>query len=387
MNKQQIYLDYAAATPIGVEAFYAMQPYFSENFYNPSATYMAARQVKQDINEARKSVAREIGAKPGEIIFTAGGTESANLAIDGIMSAYPAASLIYSSVEHDAVRQPARKFAALEAPVNEKGVLDVEHLKRLITDNTVLISVMYVNNEVATVQPIKLISELIKAVRQDRSRRGVNLPLYLHSDACQAAAYLDLNVERLGVDLMTINGGKIYGPKQSGFLYVRAGIYLNPVILGGGQERGLRSGTENVASIIGLASAFAIARKRAVSEKNRLEKLRQKLVADLEASFEDIVINGHRTHNSPHILSITFPGVDNERLMMLLDEKGIMVATGSACSASKQQASHVLSAMGVNDAMAYSTIRVSFGRDTDEKSLNRLMQALTSSVTEIKQLS
>jgi len=276
--KQPIYLDYAAATPLDPAVLSVMQPYFAERFYNPSALYLAAKEVKRDIEVARSQVARLIGARPGEVIFTAGGSESNNMAINGIMARFPGKRVVVSAVEHDSVREPSRVFDSVEASVNELGSVDIAKLESAINDDTVLVSVMYANNEIGTIQPIKEIASLVAKIRQQRLEQGNKLPLYLHSDACQASNYLDLHVSRLGVDLMSLNGGKIYGPKQSGILYVRAGIELEAMIRGGGQEMGLRSGTENVAGIIGFAEALEAAQAKRTDETKRLQELQRQFI-------------------------------------------------------------------------------------------------------------
>lgn len=250
------YFDFAAATPISERVQEAMRPYISEKFYNPSALYLAAQDVKKDIFEAKQTVATALGCRTSEIIFTAGGTESDNLAIRGVMERFPDASCVVSAIEHEAVLAPARYFNALLVPVFSDGRIDVDKLERTIRDDTVLVSVMYANNEIGTVQPMNEIAKRIAKIKQQRKESGNKLPLYFHTDACQAANYLPLLVHTLDVDLMTLNGGKIYGPKQSGILYIKTGVEIVPQILGGGQERGLRSGTENVPQIIGFASAL-----------------------------------------------------------------------------------------------------------------------------------
>ena len=380
------YFDYSAATPLTKEAYLAMQPYYSEKFFNPSAMYLPAREVRASIEEARHTVAQAIGARAGEIIFTAGGTEANNIALSGIMSQFPGKKLLISAIEHEAILEPAKDYITTLIPVNEKAEVSPSDIESLIDDEVVLISVMYANNEVGTIQPIKEIAELVKKVNRTRKESGISTPLYLHTDACQATSHLDMHVSRLGVDLMTINGGKIYGPKQSGALFVRAGISLGAYVKGGGQERGIRSGTENVAGIIGFSVALRVARERALSEKNRLEILRDKFINTLQSEIPEAVIFGHLKKRLPHNVSFSVPDVDNERLMMLLDEKGFQVATGSACQAASTEPSHVLRAMGVDDALARSSIRLSFGRETTDNDLSQLAAAIKSSISEIKQL-
>lgn len=380
--KEPVYLDYAAATPLDPEVFSAMQPFFSERFYNPSALYLASRDVKKTIEAARASVAQDIGARPSEIIFTAGGTEANSLAIRGIMERHPGKKMLISSVEHEAVRMPAGLFDVSEISVDRHGVVDIEDLKKQMTDDVVLVSVIYANNEVGTVQDIAEIAEIIDATRRDRVGRKITTPLIFHTDACQATGYLPLSVSRLGVDLLTVNGGKIYGPKQSGILYVKAGIVLNPLILGGGQEKGLRSGTENVAAMIGFAAALKKARRFAKDESKRLRSLRQMLRHELESLDFGIIFHGHPDRRLPNHLSFAVPGIDNERLMMMLDERGFQVATGSACSASKEEASHVLLAMGVSAEIARATIRVTLGQMTLERNVRQFVGALANAVRE-----
>jgi cysteine desulfurase len=366
-----IYLDHAATTPLDPSVLAAMQPYLVGQYFNPSAQYLAARAVRKDIEVARARIAHWFGARPSEIIYTAGGTEANNLAIKGIMECYPDGNLVVSSIEHDAVLEPAARYQCRMAPTRADGIVDAEALLRLVDDNTVLVSVMYVNNELGTIQPIRAIGEQLAALRKGRTR-----PLYFHVDACQASAYLDLHAARLGVDLMTINASKIYGPKQVGVLYVRAGVVLQPQMLGGGQERHLRSGTENVAGIMGLATALDMVQKRKADEIQRLKTL-QKLFFDLLAEqLPSVRINGSLKHRLANNIHITVPGADNERLMMQLDEAGILVAVGSACSASSEEPSHVLRAIGMSDADARASLRITMGHDTTEDDVRRTVAGL-----------
>lgn len=377
---KRIYFDHAAATPLDDKVFAAMRPYLSEQFYNPSATYLAARVVHDAMQAARAKVAGILGAKPAEIIFTAGGTEANNLAVHGIMRRFPGKKMIVSSIEHESVLAPARQYQCVEAPVMANGILDVAALEQLIDDDTVLVSVMHANNEVGTIQPIRQIAQLIHKKRAERTRHlpatTYQLPLYLHTDAAQAANYLDLHVSRLGVDMMTINSGKIYGPKQSGALYVRTGVELAPLIAGGGQERGLRSGTENVTGIIGFSVALELAAEIRHEEVVRLQKLQQLFFDELEAKLPGVIINGSRKHRLPNNVHITLPGQDNERLLMALDEAGIMAAAGSACSASDEEPSHVLRAMGISDQDARASLRFTMGRGTTEAHIRAVVDAL-----------
>lgn len=372
-----IYLDYAAATPLDPKVMAAMQPYFTDNFYNPSALYLSAKAVAKDISEARGRIAKHFGARPAEVIFTAGGTEANNLAIHGVMNQHPGANIVVSAVEHEAVLKPAHQYDCKEAPVKPDGQVDVAQLEKLIDDKTVLVSVMYANNEVGTIQPIRQIANTLEELRKRRKNSGNELPLYFHTDACQAAQYLDLHANRLGVDMMTINGGKMYGPKQSGVLYVRAGVKLAPQVLGGGQEFGVRSGTENVPAVIGLATALDEAQKRKDSEVERLQKLQRSFIGLIEENVPGVQVNGSRKHRLPNNVHVTIPGVDNERLIMQLDEAGIQAAAGSACSASDEEPSHVLRAMGMTDKEAQASLRFTLGRSSTEVDLRTTVDTLT----------
>jgi cysteine desulfurase len=366
MSKMPIYLDYAAATPLDQMVQKAMQPYFRAAFFNPSANYASAKQVRMALESARTKLAYNLGAKSSEIIFTAGGTEANNLAIHGIMSHFPEANIVVSSLEHESVLMPARQYGHKEVRVLSDGRLDLADLEKKIDENTVLVSVMQANNEIGTIEPIREISQIISRLRKSRNK----LPLYFHTDAAQAANYLDLHVSSLGVDLMTVNGGKIYGPKQIGALYVKAGILLEPQILGGGQERGLRSGTENVAGAIGLATALEIAQNIRQEESIRLKKLQQNFIELLKAELPSAIVNGSLKHRLPNNIHFSLPGHDNERMLIELDEAGIMAAAGSACSASSEEPSHVLRAVGLSTELAQASLRFTMGRQTTDAMIN-----------------
>lgn len=371
-----IYLDHAAATPLDDTVLTAMQPYFALQFYNPSANYMPAQKVRASLEQARTDVAAVLGAKTSEIIFTAGGTESDNLAITGVMQEFPDANVIVSAIEHDAVLESAAQFDRNVIKVNDQGIVDLTDLATQIDDRTVLISVMYANNEVGTVQPLRHIALKVSEVRDQRRKSGNMLPLYLHTDACQAANYLDLHVSRLGADLMTLNGGKIYGPKQSGVLYVSSNVRLRPIIRGGGQERNLRSGTENVAACVGFAKALQLVQADHKAESKRLTGLRELAFDLLTEQIPGVAINGSRKHRLPNSVHITLPGQDNERLLVELDEQGILTAAGSACSASSDEPSHVLRAMGVSSTDAQASLRITMGRETTEQQVREFVSAL-----------
>lgn len=371
-----IYLDYAAATPVDDDVLTAMQPFFDANFHNPSALYGPAVEASRALEAARSDVAAVLGAKSSEIIFTAGGTEANNLAIHGVMQRYPEARVAVSAIEHDSVRMPARQWSPISFKVNEAGILEPETVALSVTDDTVLVSAMYANNEIGTVQPIRKIAAEIAEIRSERQKQGNKLPLYFHVDAAQAGNYLDMHVHRLGVDLMTINGGKLYGPKQTGVLFVRSGVSLKSIIQGGGQERGLRSGTENVAGAVGFAKALQKAVNLRHAETERLKALQKTFIDLLKKDFPKAAINGSLKYRLPNNVHVTFPGADNERILMALDMEGIYAAAGSACSASHEEPSHVLKEIGLPEKDIRASVRFSFGRQTTDKDVAMTIKAL-----------
>jgi cysteine desulfurase len=373
-----IYLDHAAGTPLDDVVLNAMLPYFSDKFYNPSATYNFATKVHKDIEASRAKVGYWLGARPNEIIFTAGGSEANNLAIHGVMRQFPSGNLVISSIEHESVIEAAKQYDYREVKVHPDGTIDLNDLEQKIDSSTVLVSIMYANNEIGTIQPIKQVGHLIKTKRAERLQTiADSLPLYFHTDACQAANYMDLHFSRLGVDMMTLNGGKIYGPKQSGAIFIKSSVKLKPLVYGGGQERGLRSGTENVPSIIGFSEALDISQNMRHTEVERLEKLQTYFIEQLTAKFPEAIINGSPKKRLPNNVHVTFPGKDNERLLIQLDEAGIMAAAASACSASDDEPSHVLKSIGLSDADARSSLRFTMGRSTSMSQIEALVNKLS----------
>ncbi|QQS19972.1 cysteine desulfurase [Candidatus Saccharibacteria bacterium] len=372
-----VYLDHAAATPVDEGVLAAMQPYFSDVFYNPSATYLPARQAREAFEAARGRVAQCLGARPTEVIFTSGGTEGNNLAIAGVMAKFPNCSVTVSALEHESVLATARQFNCYVALSTKQGRVDMDSLRQKIADDTVLVSVMYANNEVGTIQPLRQISMLINDIKTERKRQGNALPLYFHTDACQAASYLDLHVEKLGVDFMTLNGGKMYGPKQTGALYAARHVKLSPLIRGGGQEQGLRSGTENVAGAIGFAVALSKAQTMRHVEAKRLNQVKNEAIRLLSQKIPSAIVNGSLSNRLPNNIHITLPGYDNERVLLELELQGVLAAAGSACSASSEQPSHVLGAMGMSDEAARSSLRITMGRSTTKADIDKCVHALT----------
>lgn len=368
MTKQEpIYLDHAAATPLDKRVLSAMEPYFIDRFYNPSSPYAPAVAVRRDIEMARHSLARSVGAKPADVVITAGATESINLA----MSAAGDGEIITASIEHPAVLEAARRRGGRVLAVGRSGVIDSATIATEISPNTQLVSVALANNELGTIQPIKSISQLIQQERQRRIRYGERRPIWLHCDASQGVGQIDISVARLGVDLLTLNAAKCYGPKQVGLLWRASQVELQPLVVGGGQEAGLRSGTENVPGIIGFATALEIATTSRSSEARRLSVLRDSLQRQLLEAFPGMVLNGHRKKRLPGHLHVSLAGIDAERLVFMLEAKGVYVATGSACAANQGTRSHVLEAIGLEAAVADGSLRLSLGRQNDQASIDR----------------
>lgn len=351
-----MYLDHAAATPIDSRVLAAMQPYFSDEFYNPSSPYAPAVLVRRHYEEAKHSLAQNIGAKPDEIIMTAGATESINLAFSATDG-----HVIVANIEHHAVLKAAKNHVHAIVEADANGLITADVIQAAITPQTQLVSVALANNELGTVQPIRDIAEVVKNERQSRLSRGDTTPIYFHTDASQGVGQIDCNVARLGVDMMTMNAGKIYGPKQVGLLWAASHVRLTPQIVGGGQERGIRSGTENVAGAIGFAKALDLASEHRKYEFERLQKLRDFLQTKLTAAFPDAIVSGHPKHRLAGHLHVSFPNLDAERMVFALENRSVLVATGSACAANKGTRSHVLTAIGLTPEIADGSLRLTLG--------------------------
>lgn len=389
--QKNYYFDHAAGAPLAPEALEAMLPYFSQDFANPSSLYGAARQARKAVEAARHAVAATMGAKPTEIVFTSGTTEGDNLALQGVLRAHPGAHWITTAIEHEAVlayTKPGNEehHPSTVVPVKPNGIVDPAATQAAITDQTVLISVMMANNEIGTLQPIADIAKIIAKVRAGRQARGVDLPLYLHSDGAQAAGYLDLHVTRLGIDLLTLGGAKMYGPKGTGILYVRHGTELEPLMYGGGQERGRRSGTENVAGVVGLAKALEIAAATREAETRRLIALRDQLIHRVIEAVPRASLNGDSKRRLPNNISFTVPGAEGEGLVLYLDQAGIQASTGSACTTGSLEPSHVLTAIGRTPSEANSSLRLTLGRSTDQAAVDHVAEVLPGIVSRLREL-
>jgi len=362
VNNEVYYLDHAAATPLESKVLAAMQPFFSDNFYNPSSPYAPAIAVRRAYDQAKSDIARVIGAKGDELIMTAGATESINLAL-----ASNSGQIITTNIEHHAVLETVKQYDHIIVPVDERGVVSADSIKKAITPQTTLVSVALANNELGTIQPLRDIATVIKEERQKRLANGDHTPIYLHSDASQGVGQLDVNVARLGVDLLTLNAAKIYGPKQVGLLWSASYVALQPQIIGGGQERGIRSGTENVAGTVGFAKALQLVADHRNYEAKRLAGLRDEMQRQLLTAFPEAVISGHQKHRLAGHLHISFPHLDAERVLFALESRGVLVATGSACAANKGTRSHVLTAIGLAPEIADGSLRITLGHlSTDE---------------------
>ena len=376
MERELYYLDHAAATPVDRVVLDAMLPYMSDKFYNPSSSYSLAVEVKRDYHRAKEQIARSIGVRGDEIVMTAGATESINIA----MSAVGDGVVAVGATEHAAVIESARRQNGIIIPSDKKGRITADAVSRALHPDITLISVGLVNNELGVIQPI---DDIMQVVEQERTRRqevGDVLPLYVHCDASQALALIDVKPKRMGIDLLTLSAAKVYGPKQVGLLWVRPGVSLTPTIAGGGQEMGLRSGTENVAGVIGFAEAVELAMKRRNTEVKRLRVMRDYIQNELESNFPDMVVSSDKKKGLASFLHVSFPGIDAERLIFMLENQGVMVATGSACAANKDTRSHVLEAIGMSDDLISGSLRISLGRLSSEPNIKRATELLVNAI-------
>ena len=379
-----IYLDNAASTAVHPEVVKEMMPYFDTQYGNPSSIHQFGRKAKNAIEKARKQVATLIGAEPNEILFTSGGTESNNTILDGVLTSnsepYPE-HIITSSIEHEAVLQPCKEFENVGIkitylPVDEHGIVNPDEITNSINSHTVLVSIMFANNEVGTIQPIKEISEICKKYQ-----------IPLHTDAVQAVGKIPINVKDLGVDALSISSHKINGPKGIGALFIKKGLMVTPQILGGGQENGMRSGTENVASIVGFGKACEIAKERLNRNISHFQTLHSSILSKIVKEISHVKLNGHpekRIFNNVHL---TFMGVNGEDLIIKLDEHGIAASTGSACSVHTQKASHVLKAMGFNHEQITGSLRLSFGYTNTLDEIDQTVEVLKKVVAELRSVS
>jgi cysteine desulfurase len=394
IDMKQIYFDNAATTPVDLAVKKAMLPYFDKDFANPSSFHSAGKRAKDAIEQSRLKISRILNCKTFEIIFTMGGTESDNLAVLGACRAHKERGnhIISTFIEHHAVLEPISYLARKEGfkvdflSPSKGGIVSAEKVAEKLNEKTVLVSVMYANNEIGTILPIKEIGEAIRKFKIKLNRKAGEPPFF-HTDACQAAGYLELDVGKLGVDLMTLNGSKIYGPKGTGLLYLKNGVRLEPIIFGGGQERALRPGTENVPSIVGLSAALELANKKRVAESKRLCALRDYLIEKVKKTIPAVSLNGHPTERLPNNINLSFKGIEGESLVLYLDAKGIYASTGSACSSISHKSSYVLKAIGVPQELAHGSLRITLGRQTTKSDIDYFLKVLPPIVKKLRDIS
>lgn len=372
-----LYLDHASTTPIDPQVFKAMQPYFSKIYANPSSIHEAGQEAKAAVEKARQKIATILHCLPEEIIFTSGGTESINLALQGIAFQKKKRHLITSQIEHPAVLETCKYlesqgFRVTYLPVNKFGLVSPSEVRKALSNDTLLISIMYANNEIGTIEPITEIGKLAQQYK-----------IPFHVDACQAGS-LELDVDKLKVDLLTLNGSKIYGPKGAGILFKRKSLQLEPLHHGGGQEFGARSGTQNVPGIVGFAAALELIQKERTQENNRIQQLRDYFIVEVLTKISDTFLTGHPTKRLPNNVHFCFAGVEGEAVVRHLSQKGIYVSTGSACSSQEIEVSHVLKAIKAVHALG--GVRFSFGKETTKEELKLVVKILREVVGSLRKV-
>ena len=382
-----IYLDHSATTPVDKAVLKAMLPYFSQTYGNPSSLHSFGQAAITAVNQAREQAAVFLNCESGEIVFTSGATEADNLAIFGVVKALEKnrqakkIHVITSVVEHPAVLEPFRQLeeGGVEVtylPVEKNGVINLENFRKAIKDNTVFISIMYVNSEVGSIQPIREMGKIIEKINRLRSKENGKSKIYFHTDAVQALNFLNCDVKYLHVDLLSLSGHKIYGPKGVGALFVKKGTPINGVQLGGHHEKNLRSGTLNVSGIVGLGEAVKMCAKDKKKNNADISKLRDKFIAGVKRLVPEVVINTDTRNSVPSHANISFVGAEGESILIALDLAGIAVSTGSACASESLKASPVLLAMGIKDEIAHSTIRFTFGKNNTPSEVAAVLKVL-----------
>jgi cysteine desulfurase len=385
MDGDRIYLDYAATTPLDPRVLEAMLPYMTERFGNPNSIHSFGREARLAIDEAREKIAQLLNCQPSEIVFTSGGTESDNLALRGVAEAYRQKGnhIITTAIEHHAVLRTCKAledmgFSVTYLPVDEHGLVSPEQVAEAVNERTILVSVMHANNEIGTIEPV---AEIVKAVKEKRP------DILVHTDAVQTVGHISVDIQELGVELLSFSAHKFYGPKGVGGLFIRKGVRLVPQLTGGGQERNRRSGTENVAGIVGMAKALEIAIAEMSNELPRLQSLRDELIAGVLNRIPDSRLNGHPTQRLPHNTNFSFRGIDSETLLLQLDMHGIAASSGSACSSGSLEPSHVLLALGLDYELAISSLRLTLGRFTSREHILRVLDLLPNIVERLRALS
>lgn len=385
---KEIYLDYAATTPVDKEVLKEMAPYFSYKFGNPSSIHYFGQEAIAAVDEAREKIANLLQCDFSEIIFTGSATESNNLAIKGLIETRDKTHIITSTIEHESVHEPLRELEkegheVTYLKVNKDGFISISDLEKNIKNNTLLVSVIYANNEIGTIQPIKEIGKLLEKLNTKRRKQNLE-KIYFHTDAVQAFNYLECRPYWLKIDLMTFSGHKIYGPKGIGGLYARKNSSLMPIIFGGGQEFGLRSGTENIANIVGLAKAVELVFKNREARFKRVLNLRDKLLDYIMKNNGKIKVNGSISNRLQNNFNIRCPGISNETLLVALDQAGLSISAGSACSARALGASRVLTAIGLSEKQTKESIRITLGKDTSEKEIKKAAKIINKTLQRLK---
>ncbi|MXY46347.1 MAG: cysteine desulfurase NifS [Chloroflexi bacterium] len=386
MAEKVIYLDHAATTPMRPEVLDAMMPYFTADFGNPSSIYTIGQEARKALDDARERIARILGARMSEIVFTSGGTESDNAALKGVAFALKSLGnhIITTAIEHHAVLHTCYQleqfgFDVTYLPVDEYGRVDSRDVSAAITDKTILVSVMMANNEIGTVQPI---GEIARHVKAEADRRGRSI--LMHTDAVQAAGFLDINVRELGVDLLSLSAHKIYGPKGVGLLYIRRGTPFDEQNAGGGQERQRRSGTENVPGIVGFGEALRLAAQEREANSAHCIQLRERLTQGIFETIDGVKLNGHPAHRLPNNVNLSFRGVEGEPVLLGLDFTGICASSGSACSSASLEPSHVLLAIGLTAEMAQGSLRFTIGHENTDADIDYVLSILPDMIAKLR---
>ncbi|MCS7224147.1 MAG: cysteine desulfurase NifS [Armatimonadetes bacterium] len=379
-----IYMDYAATTPLDPRVKEAMEPFLSDAFGNPNSIHFYGRQARKAVDESREMIAHILGCRPGEMIFTSGGTESDNLALRGVAGArkHRGRHIVSSTIEHHAVLHTLEAlreegFEVTLVPVDEDGLVDPEQVADAVREDTILVSIMHANNEIGTIQPIAEIAKLVKEKKTD---------VLVHTDAVQTVGHLPVRVDQLNVDLLSLSAHKFYGPKGVGALYVRQGTRLVPQLTGGGQEKNRRSGTENVAGIVGMAHALRLSTQEMEQENRRLAALRDRLIDGILGQVPDSRLNGHRTQRLAHNANFSFLGVEGEALLLQLDLHGICASSGSACTSGSLDPSHVLLALGLSREWAIGSLRLTLGRSNDDQQVDQVVKIVPQIVQRLREL-
>lgn len=392
---KKIYLDHAATTPLDPQVFEVMKPYFFEKFGNSASIHSFGQEALKAVDSAREKVAKFLSCQIHEVIFTSGATESNNLAIKGIIEAsvLPKPHIITSKIEHHSVLEPIeflRKKGKIEVsfiPVNREGIVNTKSVQNAITKNTVLVSIMYANNEIGTIQPIAEIGKIIKKINEVR-KKNKQIPIAFHTDAVQAVGFLDCNVNKLNVDLLSLSAHKFYGPKGIGILFIKEGTKILPLHHGGFHEYNLRAGTLNVPGIVGLGKAIELlSGEKWQQNVQKIKRLRDKLIQGILNTIPDVLLNGSKEKRLPSNANFCFKNAEGESILLNLDFAGIAVSTGSACASGSLEPSHVLLALGLTPDLAHGSLRFTLGKDNSDEEIEQVLNLLPKIVKNLRKMS